>query len=136
MGVFRDGRYRARTWLILLPTGSASERERIENIRAADAGRLSKYPEGEREEIRQIFIRKGFASEVLAKIVETITANRLWVETIDRSDQRLNFATATYSDGFRNIAHRTTRQTGRVLENEDLLQVGATGLATGLIPAK
>jgi VIT1/CCC1 family predicted Fe2+/Mn2+ transporter len=63
--------------------GTKSERERIENIRAAENRHIEQIPEGEREEIRQIFASKGFAGEVLAKIVETITANRrLWVETM------------------------------------------------------
>lgn len=63
--------------------GTKSERERIENILLAEGRHIEEIPEGEREEIRQIFARKGFVGDVLAKIVDTITANRrLWVETM------------------------------------------------------
>lgn len=67
--------------------GTKSERERIDNIRLAEEGQIDAIPEGEREEIRQIFVRKGFTGEVLDTIVTTITANRpLWVETMVREE--------------------------------------------------
>lgn len=67
--------------------GTKSERERIDNVRRAEEGQIQALPEGEREEIRQIFVRKGFTGEVLEKIVATITANRpLWVETMVREE--------------------------------------------------
>jgi VIT1/CCC1 family predicted Fe2+/Mn2+ transporter len=67
--------------------GTKSERERIENIRRAEERQIEEIPEGEREEIRQIFMGKGFVGEVLEKIVATITANRrLWVETMVREE--------------------------------------------------
>jgi VIT1/CCC1 family predicted Fe2+/Mn2+ transporter len=67
--------------------GTKSERERIDNIRLTEDRQIEAIPEGEREEIRQIFRRKGFTGEVLEKIVATITANRpLWVETMVREE--------------------------------------------------
>lgn len=67
--------------------GTKSERERIDNIRLAEDRQIEVLPEGEREEIRQIFVRKGFTGEILEKIVATITANRpLWVETMVREE--------------------------------------------------
>ena len=67
--------------------GAKSERERIDKVRLTEEGHIDAIPEGEREEIRQIFVRKGFTGEVLEKIVATITANRpLWVETMVREE--------------------------------------------------
>lgn len=63
--------------------GTKSQREEVENARAAERRHIEEIPEGEREEIRQIFAGKGFAGEVLEKIVAVITADRkLWVETM------------------------------------------------------
>lgn len=63
--------------------GTKSEQERIENARAREQAEIDTFPEGEREEIRQIFSRKGFSGETLERIVATISGNRkLWVETM------------------------------------------------------
>ncbi len=54
-----------------------------DNIRKTEEEHIRHIPEGEREEIRQIFRRKGFEGEILEKIVSTITHNKpLWVETM------------------------------------------------------
>lgn len=63
--------------------GTKSEQERIENARAREQAHIEGFPEGEREEIRQIFSRKGFSGATLETIVSTISGNRqLWVETM------------------------------------------------------
>ena len=63
--------------------GAKSEKERIENARATEQEHIEGFPEGEREEIRQLFSRKGFSGETLETIVATISGNRqLWVETM------------------------------------------------------
>ena len=63
--------------------GTKSQHEEIENARADERRHIEEIPEGEREEIRQIFAGKGFAGEVLETIVTVITADRkLWVETM------------------------------------------------------
>lgn len=86
--------------------GTKSERERLDHIRLTEEGQIQAIPEGEREEIRQIFVRKGFTGAVLEKIVATITANRpLWVETMVREEfgleitgrQPLRAASATFA---------------------------------------
>ncbi len=67
--------------------GTRSEKERLERERAVELDHILRYPEGEREEIRQIFSAKGFAGDTLERIVETIAANRnLWVETMLREE--------------------------------------------------
>lgn len=63
--------------------GTKSERERIDNARREEHRHIDEVPGGEREEIRQIFARKGFQGEALDHIVEVITGDReLWVNTM------------------------------------------------------
>ncbi|MGB7184511.1 MAG: VIT1/CCC1 transporter family protein [Burkholderiaceae bacterium] len=60
-----------------------AQHEYEESIRATESRHISEVPHGEREEIRQIFEKKGFDGQVLTQIVDTICANReLWIETM------------------------------------------------------
>lgn len=60
---------------------SRAEQEYFESIKQSEEKHIEEVPEGEREEIRQIFKAKGFAGEILEKIVDTITADkRIWLE--------------------------------------------------------
>jgi VIT1/CCC1 family predicted Fe2+/Mn2+ transporter len=60
-----------------------ADREFAEDIRRTEEEHIDHVPEGEREEIRQIFQNKGFEGDVLAEIVETICGDRrLWVDTM------------------------------------------------------
>lgn len=57
--------------------------EFIQSIRDSEEEHINKIPEGEREELRQIFKNRGFSGEVLENIVDTISADRhLWIETM------------------------------------------------------
>lgn len=60
-----------------------AEREYVSAARRTEERHIRMVPEGEREEIRQIFARKGFDGDTLEQIVDTITGNRqLWIETM------------------------------------------------------
>jgi VIT1/CCC1 family predicted Fe2+/Mn2+ transporter len=60
-----------------------ARQELADGIRRIENEHIEKYPAGEREEIRQIFRRKGFTGETLETIVETISADKhLWIDTM------------------------------------------------------
>ena len=60
-----------------------AQREYVKGLRLREEEHIDIIPEGEREEIRQIFQQKGFEGEVLEEIVKTISQDRrLWVETM------------------------------------------------------
>ncbi|MBI2385565.1 MAG: VIT1/CCC1 transporter family protein [Elusimicrobia bacterium] len=60
-----------------------SRREELLKARREEESHIARIPRGEREEIRQIFRRKGFNGAVLEKIVAVITRDEaLWVETM------------------------------------------------------
>ena len=95
--------------------GTQSERERVQQKRHTEERHIDAVPEGEREEIRQIFAQKGFEGDVLERIVETITSDRrLWVDTM------------------------ITEEYGLPLEGPDPFRAGATTFAAfcgvGLVP--
>lgn len=60
-----------------------SERQVIERIRRIEQNHIDQEPEGEREEIRQIFAAKGFDEPLLSQIVEVITQDhKRWIDTM------------------------------------------------------
>ena len=59
------------------------QRELREELRRMEEEHIDKVPAGEREEIRQVYSRKGFSGDILEAIVSTISQNRqLWIETM------------------------------------------------------
>jgi vacuolar iron transporter family protein len=63
--------------------GTKAEREDLECLEAVENRHIDTVPEGEREEVRQIFRQKGFVGEDLGRIVQLISADRSrWVRTM------------------------------------------------------
>jgi vacuolar iron transporter family protein len=64
-------------------SGTKTEHEEHDQLRAIEERHIDVVPEGEREEIRQIFLGKGFRGPDLERAVDVITANReRWVDTM------------------------------------------------------
>ncbi len=63
--------------------GTKAEHEDLQRLEAVENRHIDLEPEGEREEVRQIFQQKGFAGEDLERIVQLVTADRnRWVRTM------------------------------------------------------
>ncbi|QHT71295.1 hypothetical protein GXP67_33895 [Rhodocytophaga rosea] len=76
--------------------GTRTENELLEKTRAEELRQIRLYPEGEKEEIRQIFAGKGFTGEHLEKAVDIITANpSLWTNTMLQEEHNLSLYGAT-----------------------------------------
>src|SRR6266568_5821231 len=57
-------------------TSAVSERDYYQAEQARESAEIDATPEAERQEIRDIYAAKGFAGELLERVVDTITANR------------------------------------------------------------
>lgn len=63
--------------------GTKAEFDDWRRVEAIENRHIDEEPDGEREEVRQIFERKGFEGPELRRIVELITADRSrWVQTM------------------------------------------------------
>jgi hypothetical protein len=72
-----------------------SERDDYEPVLSIERRHLAVIPDGEREEIRQIFAAKGFAGDDLDRVVNVITSDKnLWTKTMATEEYGLS----TYSE--------------------------------------
>jgi VIT1/CCC1 family predicted Fe2+/Mn2+ transporter len=63
--------------------GTRTEHEELSHLEAIEHRHIERDPEGEREEVRQIYERKGFEGDDLRRVVELITSDRTrWVRTM------------------------------------------------------
>ena len=71
-------------------TGTRAERDEYEQVRRMEEKHIQLAPEGEREEIRQIFRAKGFEGDALDTVVRVLTKHRSsWIETMMREEHGL-----------------------------------------------
>jgi len=71
-----------------------AERDVVARIRREEGQHIDIVPDGEREEIRQIFAGKGFEEPVLTEIVTVITQDRRrWIDTMLTEEHGLSLKT-------------------------------------------
>lgn len=69
---------------------TSSEDEEFQHAAAIERNHITAYPEGEREEVREILRNRGIPDHVLDETVVSITANRdLWIRTMLRDEYGL-----------------------------------------------
>jgi len=73
--------------------GTRAEDEQFKKLEAFERSQIDIIPEGEREEIRQIYRNKGFQGDLLDKVVDQITSDRdLWVTTMMQEEYGMSIA--------------------------------------------
>lgn len=72
-------------------TSAISQKDFYESERRKENREVENAPEMEREEIRQIYTKKGFSGKVLDEIVTTITSDKkMWVDTMMNEELNLH----------------------------------------------
>ncbi len=75
---------------------SRSDQQVLDRMRRIEEMHIERIPDGEREEIRQIFRAKGFEGDVLEQVVHTLTEDRRqWVNTMLREEWGLQLEPPT-----------------------------------------
>lgn len=74
--------------------GTKSQQDELHRARRTEEQHIAIVPDGEADEIREIFRQKGFDGELLERIVQVVTSNRqLWVETMLTDEWGLTLTT-------------------------------------------
>lgn len=72
-------------------SGTRTEQQLVQRARRQESQHIDVYPEGEREEIRQIFASKGFSGESLEQVVDVICADReRWINVMLTEERGLS----------------------------------------------
>ena len=72
-------------------TGTKSEHDDYQRVLAVERKHIALVPDGEREEVRQIFQAKGFSGEDLDRVVAVITSDLgLWTKTMATEEYGLS----------------------------------------------
>ncbi|MCB0347906.1 MAG: VIT1/CCC1 transporter family protein [Bdellovibrionales bacterium] len=73
--------------------GVKAEKQLVDKYRKMEAEHIEQVPEGEKEELRQIYIAKGFSGDELESIVEGISSNKeAWIEVMLTEEHGLSTA--------------------------------------------
>ncbi len=73
--------------------GTKADRQLRERARSIEEYHVDSIPDGETEEVREIFRQKGFEGELLERVVAVITSNRkLWIETMLKEEWGMSLA--------------------------------------------
>ena len=73
--------------------GTRTDSQLLEKAKQMERRHIEIEPDGEREEIRQIFAQKGFSGDILEKVVEVITADeKRWIDTMLTEELGLRIA--------------------------------------------
>ena len=71
-------------------SGTKTEIDELERFRDIEIQHIKEFPEGEREEIRQILSKKGLQGQSLEDAVDAITSNEeTWIETMLKEEYDL-----------------------------------------------
>lgn len=72
-------------------TGTKSEYDNYNRVLGIEHRHIAQVPEGERDEIREIFAAKGFSGEDLERVVTVITSDQtLWAKTMAAEEYGLS----------------------------------------------